>query len=73
MTPKYIIQVVVKGSVTCWLSDDDSSKQNWQRERPSLSLPPSLSLQGKIGMGETHSLLAMYVSEERQTCNHDWY
>ena len=28
----------LKGNLTHWLSDDDSSKQNWQWERLSLSL-----------------------------------
>ena len=31
----------------------------------------SLSLQGDMGMGEPHSLLAMYVSAEKQTFDHD--
>ena len=44
-----------------------------EREAVSLSLPPSLSLQGDMGMGESHSLLAMYVSAEMQTFDHDWY
>ena len=58
MTPKYI-----------WPSVDDSSKQELQDSgsgRGCLSLAPSLSLQGEIGMWGPHSLLAMYVSAERQ-------
>ena len=27
----------------------------------------------ELGMGEPHSLLAMYVSVEKQTLDHDWY
>ena len=60
----------MKGSGTRWLLDDDNSKQNWQWERPSLSLSlslPTLSLQGEIGMGGPYSLLAINVSAERQT------
>ena len=54
-------------------SADNSSKQNnGSRERPSL-LHPSLSLQAEIGMGGPHSLLAMYVSAEKQTLDHIWY
>ena len=34
--------------------------------RDHLSLPPSLSLQGDMGMGRPHSLLAIFVSAERQ-------
>ena len=36
-----------------------------------VSSPPSLLLQGDVGMGEPHSLLAIYASTERQTCDHD--
>ena len=53
-------------------SADDSSKQN-NGKRGRLSLPPSLLLQGDMGMEEPHSLLAMYVSAEKQTSDHDWY
>ena len=35
--------------------------------RGCLSSPPFLSLQGEIDIGGPHSLLAMYVSAERQT------
>ena len=43
-------------------------------EREALSLSPSLLLQGDMGMGKPHSLLAMHASAtERQTCDHDWY
>ena len=38
-----------------------------------VSPSPSLLLQGDMGMGEPHSLLAMYVSAERPTYDHDWY
>ena len=52
--------------------DDDSSKQELpdsgsERGSLSLSLPPSLSLQGDMGMGGPHSLLAMCASAETQT------
>ena len=59
--------------MTRWLSDDDSSKQNWQWERPSLSLSllPSLLFQDNVSMGEPHSQFAVYASAERQTCDHD--
>ena len=30
-------------------------------------------VQGDMGMGEPHSLLAMYKSAERQTCDHARY
>ena len=53
MTPQYI-----------WPSADDSSKQELQdsgRGRGCLFLPPSLLLQGEIGMEGPHSLFAMYV------------
>ena len=53
-------------------SADYSSKQN-NGKRCRLSLPPSRLLQGDMGMGEPHSLLAMYASAEKQTCDHDWY
>ena len=42
-------------------------------EREALSLPPSLSLQYDMGLGEPHSLLAIYVSVEKQTIDHDGY
>ena len=43
-------------------------------EREAVSLPPPfLWLQGDIGVGEPHYLLAMYVSAEKQTFDHDWY
>ena len=35
--------------------------------RETISPSPTLSLQGDVGMGGPHSLLAMYVSVERQT------
>ena len=41
--------------------------------RGRLSVPPSLSLQGDMGMGKPHSILAMYVSAEKQIGDHDWY
>ena len=42
-------------------------------DRKAVSLQPSLLVQGDMGMGEPHSLLAMYASAERQTGDHDWY
>ena len=39
---------------------------------PSL-LPPFLWLQGDVGVGGPHSLLAMCVSAGRQAFNYDWY
>ena len=45
--------------------EDVSSKQN-NGKKDCLSLPPSQSLQGDVGVGVPHSLLAMYVSAERQ-------
>ena len=44
-----------------------------EREAVSLSLSPSLSLQGDMGVREPHSLLAMYVSAEKQIFEHDWF
>ena len=38
-----------------------------------VSLPSSLLLQGGMSVGEPHSLLAIYASAERQTCDHDGY
>ena len=38
-----------------------------------VSPPSSLLLQGDMDMGEPHSLLAMYVSAEKQTFDHDGY
>ena len=51
---------------------DYSIKQN-NGKRGRLSLHTSLSLQGDMGMGEPHSLLAIYALAERQTCDHDRY
>ena len=42
-------------------------------KRRALSLPPSLLLQSDMSMGEPHSVLVIYASAERQTCNHDGY
>ena len=42
-------------------------------EREAVSLQPSLLVQVDTGMGEPHSLLSMYASAERHTCDHDWY
>ena len=53
-------------------SADYSSKQN-NGKRVRLSFPPSLLLQRYLGMGDPHSLIAMYASAEKQTCDHDWY
>ena len=82
MTPSYILQVVGEGGVAHrpWADNSDkqesvdySSKQN-SRSGRAISLQPSLLLQGDMGMGEPHSLLAQYVSAaERQTYDHDWY
>ena len=42
------------------------------RRRGRLSFLPSLLLQGNMGMGEPHSLLAMYASvAKREICDHD--
>ena len=51
--------------------DDYGSKQELA-EGPSLFNPLYL-VQGDVSMGEIHSLWAMYVSAEKQTCDHDWY
>ena len=53
-------------------SADYSSKQNSGSGR-AVSIQPSLLIQSDMGMGELHSLLAMYASVEKQTCDHDWY
>ena len=37
-----------------------------------VSLPPPQLVQADMGMGEPHSLLAMYASAEKQICYHDW-
>ena len=42
-------------------------------EREAVSLHLSLLLQGDMGMGEPHSLLAMCASAEKQICDDDWY
>ena len=47
-------------------------QNNESGERPPL-LRPSLSLQAEIGIGGPHSLLAIYVSVEKQTLDHIWY
>ena len=43
-----------------------------EEEGPSLFNPLYL-VQADMGMGEPHSLLAIYASAEMQTCDHDWY
>ena len=50
----------------------DRSKQN-NGKKDSLSLPPSQSLQGDVGVGSPHSLLAMCVSAGRQALDYIWY
>ena len=42
-------------------------------EREAVSLSPTLLLQADMGMGEPHSLLAMYGLTEKQTCDYDRY
>ena len=56
MTPWYI-----------WPSADDSSKWELQDMEmgENISRSPYLLLEGGVGMGEPHSVLAMYVSAER--------
>ena len=50
-----------------WSSADDSSKWELQDMETGENISPSPSqlLQGDVGMGELHSLLAKYVSAER--------
>ena len=52
-------------------SADYSSKQNCGKGK-AVSLQPSLLEQADIGMKKPHSLLAMYASAVKQTCDHDW-
>ena len=59
MTPSYILWVMGEGGAARWPAADYSSKQN-NRMRGHLSLHPSLFLQGDMGRGEPHSLLAVY-------------
>ena len=42
-------------------------------EREAVSPPPSLSLQGVVGVEGPHSLLAMCVLAGRQAFDHDCY
>ena len=81
MTSSYILQVVGEGGAACWPSADysgkqesadNSSKQNSGSGR-AVSLQPSPLVQDDMGMREPHSLLAMYGSAEKQTCDHDYY
>ena len=44
-----------------------------KRKTVSLSPPPIQSLQGDVGVGGIHSLLAMCVSAGRQVFDHIWY
>ena len=67
MTRKYDTLIHLDNYGNKQESADDSSG------RGCLPLPPSLSLQGDMGVGEPHSLLAMYVSAEKQTLDHIWY
>ena len=53
-------------------SADNSSKQN-NGKNDCLSLPPSQSLLGDVGVGGVHCLLAMCVSVGRQAFDHIWY
>ena len=46
---------------------------SWMVEKEAISHLPSLLLQSDMGRGEPHSLLAMYASAEKQTCDHDWF
>ena len=81
MTPSYILRVVGEGGAARRLSADYSgqqesadyrSKQNSGSGRAA-SLQPSPLVQADMGMGEPHSLLAMYALVEKQTGAHDWY
>ena len=51
-------------------SEDYSSKQNSGSGR-AVSPQPSLLGEADRGMRKPHFLLAMYVSAEKQTCDHD--
>ena len=51
---------------------DYSNKHN-NGKRGRFSLHPSLLIQGDMGMGRPHSLLNVYASAERQTCDYDGY
>ena len=80
MTPYYILRVVGEGGwrPTMVVSKNQRTivvSKNYRIVEVGkvVSLPPSLSLQSDMGMGEPHSLFAKYVSAERQTCDHDWY
>ena len=75
------VQYIVMRKYICWVMGEAgnsltvsnySSKQN-NGKRGHFSLPLSLSLQGDMGMGEPPSLLAMYVSAEKETFDHDCY
>ena len=75
--PLYIPWLVGKRAATLWPSADDSKQNNGKKGSLSLSLSRYLSLflllQGDMSMGEPHSLLAIYASAGRQTCDHDGY
>ena len=72
MTLSYIRQFVGGGvaSRPAGCPADYGSKQNSGNGR-AVSVQPSLFVQADMGMGEPHSLLAMYASAEKQTCHHD--
>ena len=70
MTPQYIWPSVDDGNRQ--ESADNSSKQN-NGKKDCLSLPPSQSLQGDVGVGRPNSLLAICVSVGRKAFDHIWY
>ena len=70
MTPLYIWPSADDGSRQ--ESADGSSKQN-NGNTDCLSFPPSQSLQGDVGVGGPHSLLAMCVSVGKQAFDRIWY
>ena len=67
--PNTFAELWVRGCDSLIVSNHSSKQNNGKRGH--LSLPPSLSLQGDMSVGEPHSLIAMYVSAEKQTFNHD--
>ena len=54
-------------------SAEDCNKQNWQWERPSLSLPHSLSLQGEIDMGAPTLYKTCTCQRTGRPFDQDWY
>ena len=80
MTPSYIFWVLGEGGVAAYYSGkqesaDDSIKQELQNSGSgkAVSPPPSLLLQGDMGIGGPHSLLAMCTSAEKQIWDYVWY